>query len=118
MSAIDLMNICSIIAFIIMLIGFVASISTWNDGFVIGAFICSIAIIFIFGTSSISLALKEENERQNEISEQISKAEILAKEADYQIYLSGQEISIDAVNLENYNIVIDNEMKKIILTEK
>lgn len=36
----------------------------------------------------------------------------------YKVYLNGIEVDIDNINLEYYKITIDNEQKKILMTEK
>lgn len=55
----------------------------------------------------VSLSIRQ----NNQVNEVISKE-------DYAIYLDGQKIDLSNININDYNIIIDDDNKKIILSNK
>lgn len=53
----------------------------------------------------------------NLYEEMIKEIEIDVSEKDYEIYVDGQLVELENVNLDDYNITIDDEKRKIFLTK-
>lgn len=73
------------------------------------------AIIIIAYISSQIYIYQEQKEQEKITDETIQKAETLAEEANYAVYLDGITVSIDSIDLSDYKIEIDNKNKQIIL---
>ena len=74
-----------------------------------------LCVILSFGLGS-NYSMQQSKQQEEITNETINKAETLAEEANYTVYLDGVTVSIDSVDLTDYKIIIDNENKQIILT--
>lgn len=77
--------------------------------------ITTIILSFFFIYVSFSLYLSHINKQQHE--QLVNQTNILYEQENYEVYLNGVEIQLENVNLEHYEITIDDANKKIILSK-
>ena len=97
-----------IIIIIALVIGYIIFFSGWNYSLVKG-----FSVIIIGGIIAVYIGLYIDKSH-----ELIERAESLPKTEEYEVYLNGMEVDYRNVDFSRYYIKINDEEKRIILTDK